>query len=702
MQKRKLSDFLQWVLNPGGPPGNPGVRKIKLLSMLLLFFASGSLLYSILQMMTESGSSLMFYWINGTSVTFIFAYLLNRRGYFRLAAILAVAVLSFSILISVILAPGANNHYLFVIIMPVLICSILLSLKDTLMIEIYTLVGVLLLILFSPVVTMDMAAAPLGFFFTMSVLILVSMSHRGKLEAERRAELLEKEEKYRSLVENINEAIFTMDADGVFTYISPVAEQFTQYKVEEMVGRHFSYFIHPDDLQALEESTMRLTNGVEESIKFRFINKDGKTIHIRTSSHLTFENGEPKEITGVVTNITEKTKLENQLHHAQKMESVGRLAGGVAHDFNNLIAVIMGYCQLLEMDMPPGSPSGELLNSIKTAVNRAAALTQQLLAFSRKQIIEPRILNLNKEVTDIMEMLHRLVGEQITLKTHLTPGVRDIKVDPAQLEQVMVNLVVNAVDAMPKGGTLSIETVDVYLDKNECRGRDEAEPGNYAILSVKDTGCGMGEETKSFLFEPFFTTKARGKGTGLGLSTVYGIVKQNGGHILVNSEVDKGTTFSTFFPAITDAEKNPTTARKPVKADGIRGNETLLVVEDETELREVIVKVLTNYGYKIYAAENGVEALKLYRRLGTETIDAVITDIVMPGMNGKGLADEISTLQPGVKILYISGYAEETLLEKGISLKEQIYFLPKPFPPQELARKIREILAHTAPAADGY
>jgi len=529
-----------------------------------------------------------------------------------------------------------------------------------------------------------------------SILTLASMRRLNRMEIQRRAAVIEKEERYRSLVENISEAIFTLDTGGYFTYISPAAERISQYKVEDIVGQHFSRLVHPDDLPTVEEGLKKLYSGINEAIEFRIFDRDSKTLYVRASSRLITESGQPTALTGLVTNITEKKKLEAKLNQAQKMDCVGRLAGAIAHDFNNLITVIMGYSRMLVNDIPADHPAWEFIKGVQTATERAASLTERLLAFSRRQPTEPRVLNINEQLAGLENTLHRLMGENISLETSLAAGIHLIKMDPAQLEQVIMNLAANAGDAMPKQGIIRVETANAHLDEKYCLQFNEVIPGDYVMILVADTGRGIPEEIKEFLFEPFFTMKEPGKGTGLGLglSAVYGIVKQNHGHICFESEPGKGTTFKIFFPvAAAPVEETAATPEQaaPV-AEIVEGSkETLLVVEDEADLRDVIIQILQGHGYRTYDAGTGEEALELCARLQGGKIDMLLTDVVMPGMNGKELADEMTRLYPGVKVLFISGYTGKRIVTHEI-LSRGLSFLAKPFSPLELLQKIRQIL----------
>ena len=671
------------------------LRKIKLLAAVLLVFIAGSFLYSVLHLLTDAAFVQTFYWINLTNVILAAGYWLNRRGYYRWGASLAVVVLSISILISTLLTTG-NGRYFYVMIMPVLLGSMLLSLRGTLLLAASDLAGLVSAAAFSPRLTLVEAAPALGFFTTMSILLLVFVQHRDRLESERQTELIDNETQYRSLVENLNKIIYKMDREGHFTYLSPGLELITGYRAEDLLGLHFSPFIFPEDLAAVEANFKKALSGLAEPIEFRILGKNKKVLHLRNFAQLLEENHRPLGVIGVFSDITAQKTLHDQLHQAQKMESVGRLAGGVAHDFNNILTVIIGYCEMLAEDEKSNPGPLAMVKSIKSAAERAASLTRQLLVFSRKQIFQPTRLNINGLIKNLEKMLHRLIGEHITLKTHLAEEIHDIKTDAAQLEQVLMNLAVNARDAMPRGGTLLIETTNTYLDESYRRKYSEVIPGHYVMLAISDTGCGMDEKTRENIFEPFFTTKEAGKGTGLGLSTVYGIVKQSGGHICFYSEVDTGTTFKIYFPA--DNREMAEDKTKKMESPDLRsleGHESLLVVEDQEDLREMIVESLRLYGYHVQAAQDGTEALELCQRHSpapaNQPFAMLITDVVMPQMNGKELADKIVLQYPGIKILYISGYTEQAIVEHNILL-EGLSFLPKPFSPSSLAEKVRYVL----------
>jgi nitrogen-specific signal transduction histidine kinase len=383
----------------------------------------------------------------------------------------------------------------------------------------------------------------------------------------------------------------------------------------------------------------------------------------------------------------EMATLQEQLRQSQKMEAIGRLAGGIAHDFNNLLTVIKGYSQLSLPELKEGDPLKGNIEEIKRAADRAANLTRQLLAFSRRQVMEMKVIDLNTILQDLHKMLLRVIGEDIELATVLAEDLGRAKTDPSQIEQVIINLAVNARDAMPNGGKLTIETANIELDEIYARNHIAVTPGRYVMFAVSDTGVGMTPEVRERVFEPFFTTKEKGKGTGLGLSTVYGIVKQSEGNIWVYSEPGKGTTFKIYLPRADE----PLEELKKVEIKEIpHGSETILVVEDEEEVRKLTVAVLKKYGYTVLEAPQGLDAFLICEE-HKGLIHLLVTDVVMPKMSGRELADRVATIRPEIKVLYMSGYTDNTISHHGI-LEEGIDYIQKPFTVEGMARKIREVL----------
>jgi nitrogen-specific signal transduction histidine kinase/CheY-like chemotaxis protein len=398
------------------------------------------------------------------------------------------------------------------------------------------------------------------------------------------------------------------------------------------------------------------------------------------------------KITGaveVLRDITETKNLEIQLRQSQKMEAIGTLAGGIAHDFNNLLTTIMGNSELALLNYRNDDPEREDLVEIKKAAQRAATLTSQLLAFSRKQVIQPKILDINDGLRDMENMLRRLIGEDIELCTVLEPELGKIHMDPGQIDQIVINLAVNARDAMPYGGKLTIETDNLNLDAEYFKNHGvEYEPGQYVMLAVSDTGIGMDGKTRSKIFDPFFTTKEKGKGTGLGLSTVYGIVKQNSGYVWVYSEPGRGSTFKIYLPRLEGYEESG--IKEPALPEDLSGAEVVLLVEDDDMVRNLARKILQHNGYRVLEAQDPEEAIKISER-HQESIDLMLTDVVMPGMNGNDLAKRLEPLRPEMKTIYMSGYTDRAIVKHQI-LEPQLHFLQKPFKPLDLACKLREVL----------
>ncbi len=460
-------------------------------------------------------------------------------------------------------------------------------------------------------------------------------------------------------------------------------------KTFQVSRESFTALIEPADRERLWAASQRsLATRTPYEVEHWVRRPGGTQIYVREHAEIVCdETGRPRRMIGTVQDITEYKRLEEQFRQAQKLESVGRLAGGVAHDFNNLLTVINGYSDLVLERLDSGHPLRPQIAAIRDAGGRAASLTRQLLAFSRKQIIRPEVLDLSATVANAEDMLRRLIGEDITLVTKFSPSLWPVQADPDQVHQVLMNLAVNARDAMPGGGTLVIETANATLDESHAWAHHPSpSPGAYVLLAVSDDGAGMDEETRSHLFEPFFTTKERGKGTGLGLATVYGIVKQSGGWIWVYSEAGRGTTFKIYFPRVAGPV---TVTEAPAPPATLRGSETILVVEDQEEVRKLALESLRTYGYRVMEAANAGEALLLSKR-HDGPVNLLLTDVVMPGMSGRELAEQLQPLRPEMKVLFVSGYTDNVITH-GV-LDSGAAFLAKPFTPETLAAKIREVL----------
>jgi two-component system cell cycle sensor histidine kinase/response regulator CckA len=510
------------------------------------------------------------------------------------------------------------------------------------------------------------------------------------IERKRAEEALrDSEERYRDLVENAHDIIYSHDLQGNYTSVNKAGEQITGYTREEVLASNLDQIITPECLDKAHEMLSRKLRGERvTAYELEIVAKDGHRIAVEVNTKLVFQDGVPVGVQGIARDVTGRKQLEDQLRQSQKMEAIGRLAGGVAHDFNNLLTAINGYSSLALQRLEDQHPIRANLEEIKKAGDRAANLTRQLLAFGRKQILQPIPLNLNDVVTDMNRMLRRLIGEDIQLDAILAPDLKRVTADPGQIEQVLVNLVVNARDAMPQGGKLIIETANVEFDGAYQSRHIGVQPGNYVMLAVSDTGVGMDEKTKKQIFEPFFTTKEKGKGTGLGLSTVYGIVKQTGGHVWVYSEPGQGTTFKVYLPQLDLPIKQGDT--EPIDETISAGSETILLVEDEEVVRGLARIILQQAGYNVLEAKGGEQAMRLFSE-HSEPINLLLTDVVMPETSGKEVADRLRKVQPGIKVLFMSGYTDEAIVHHGV-LDSNVEFIQKPFTPAALARKVREVI----------
>jgi PAS domain S-box-containing protein len=545
-----------------------------------------------------------------------------------------------------------------------------------------------------------LTAGATDYVLKQNLLRLPSAIKRALHEAENWRERQRVEAELRKLshaVEQSSSTIIITDPQGYIEYVNPGFTKTSGYTAAEAIGQHTrllkSGHTPPEVYQDLWET---ISADKEWRGEFQNKKKNGE-LYWESASISPIRNaaGLITHFLAVKEDITERkqaeevrAKLEEQLRQSQKMESVGRLAGGVAHDFNNLLTVILGYCDILEDTLHAGDSRLEDLTRIRQAGESAAVLTRQLLAFSRQQILTPTVLDLNDLVTRFHKMLGRLIGEDIIISMVLQPGLWPVTADPGQIEQVIMNLVVNARDAMPTGGRLTIETGNVHFDDSYAENHLEAPTGPCVMLIVTDTGHGIDEPTRARLFEPFFTTKEPGKGTGLGLATVYGIVKQSGGHIMVYSEPGLGTTFKIYLPAYqTDSTTLASSQSQPVSRGG---HETILLVEDNELVRSLSQRALQDKGYLILESRSGDEALSLVGQYQGQ-IDLLLTDVVMPRISGRELAEQLKALHPRLKVLFMSGYTNDTMIQHGV-MTAKIEFLSKPFSPNVLASKVREML----------
>jgi len=516
------------------------------------------------------------------------------------------------------------------------------------------------------------------------LILIHDITDRKKAEQAIRAS----ERRFEVFMNNSPAVAFIKDEEGRYLYVN---EPFTRYfgPQAEWLGKR------DIDMQPLEIATRLRENDMtvlagESVVELEEVapTPDGKLHHWLVFKFPFRDISGQRVLAGMAIDTTDRKVLEDQLRQAQKMEAIGQLAGGVAHDFNNLLTVISGYSELLQHHLSTDDTLRRHAEQIKIAGDRASALTRQLLAFSRQQVFRPIVLDLNVVVANLLEMLPRLIGEHIELKTALGPEPTLIKTDAGQLEQVLMNLAINARDAMPRGGVLTIETSNVSLDESACQGLGTVSPGPYVQLTVRDTGCGMDPATQTRIFEPFFTTKDLGKGTGLGLATAYGIITQSRGAISVDSAPGRGATFTVYLPK-SDAEA-ATVSVTPVSAEPLPGWETVLVVEDQQSVRGFVQSLLKLNGYHVWEAADGIEALRICRQHPGE-IQLLVTDVVMPGMSGRELAEQLAVEQPSIKVLYMSGYTDDTVVHAGVA-QAGMAFLQKPFSPTTFTHKVREVL----------
>jgi PAS domain S-box-containing protein len=532
--------------------------------------------------------------------------------------------------------------------------------------------------------------------------LVYQMAERERAEREKFIH----QARFRALIEKSADLIVVVTAEGKITYMSPSVKGILGRDSSDFSGASVIDYVHPDDrvliragLADLVENPAKLT-----SLEFRALHADGSIRRLEVTGTNLLADPAVQGLVGNLRDITERRqaeetlgRTEEQLRQARKMEAIGSLAGGVAHDFNNLLSVILSYATMLAGDLAEGDPMRADLEEIRAAGERAAALTRQLLAFSRQQIMNPKTLNFNEVVSGMEKMLRRLIGDHIEFAMNLAPFLGKVTVDPGQIEQVIMNLAINARDAMPRGGKLGFETADVELRDRVLAEELGVTLGPYVALTVSDTGVGMEDATKRRIFEPFFTTKERGKGTGLGLATVFGIVKQSGGGIAVESEVGAGSVFRVYLPRV---ERGASVAWRPSQSPpraAARGTETILLVEDEERVRGLARAILRRNGYQVLEAQGGGDALLICEQY-IATIDLLLTDVVMPRMSGRQLAERLRTVRPALKVLFMSGYTDTAIVNRGV-LDPGIAFLQKPITPETLTHKIREVLDATAPPA---
>ena len=516
--------------------------------------------------------------------------------------------------------------------------------------------------------------------------------------------LRESEERFRQMYDEAPVGYHELDREGRIIRVNRRELEMLGYTEEELLGRPVWKFVVEEEITR-QVIMARITGDASfhETFERTYRRKDGATLPVLIKDRIVRDKkGRIMGIRSMIEDITERRraeealqKSEEQLRQWQRVEAIGRLAGGVAHDFNNLLMTIKGCSELLLGGLDPRDPRREEVEEIRKAAERATALTRQLLAFGRRQVLQPQVLDLNEVVANMDRMLQRLIGEDIQLLTVLDPELWTVKVDPGQIEQVIMNLAVNARDAMPGGGKLTIETANVILDEGYARRHVSVKPGPCVMLAVTDNGCGMDKETQSHLFEPFFTTKETGVGTGLGLSTVYGIIKQSGGNIWAYSELGQGTTFKIYLPRVEEAVETYRPKAAPAVSPG--GSETILLVEDEEAVRSIVSKILQNKGYSVLEAHHGNEALQICEH-HEGPIHLMVTDVVMPQVSGRELAERLMLLRPEIRVLFMSGYPDNAIVHHGV-LGAGTAFLQKPFTLNALEYKVRELLDAPPPSS---
>ena len=503
-------------------------------------------------------------------------------------------------------------------------------------------------------------------------------------------EMRQSQQKLHIHFEHTPLAVVEWDMDFRVAAWNPSAERIFGYSRQEALGQHARFIVPPqyrEHVDQVWQALLKQAGGTRSTNDN--ITKDGRSISCEWyNTPLVDDSGRVLGVASLVQDVTERVALEERLRQSQKMEAVGRLAGGVAHDFNNLLTVILGYSQILADGLPEGSRLADNTAQIKSAADRAAGITRQLLAFSRKSVLSPRVINLNDVVLNLDSLLRRLIGEDIEVRTLPANDLGSVKADPSQIEQVLMNLALNARDAMPRGGTVALETANATLDGTYARDHQSVEPGRYVMLAVSDTGEGMTPETQARIFEPFYTTKEVGKGTGLGLSMVYGIVKQSGGYIWVYSEPGRGTTFKIYLPRVDQSAELVRGDNRQAKVQ--RGTETILLVEDDEQLRRLSSSVLAHCGYNVLVASSPEEGLAICKATSHD-IRLLVTDVVMPRMNGRQLAEQVQQIRPAMRVLYISGYTNDAIVHYGV-LDPGLWFLPKPYTLSALIAKVREVL----------
>jgi two-component system, cell cycle sensor histidine kinase and response regulator CckA len=686
------------------PIYDPIERRQAMLVQLVLLGLSGVLLFSALLTLVAfpfttgaiAAANLRNSLDNFRGALFVVVpFVVLRRGYFRLGVAILMIEL-FLLAFSTFYSRGLEEGWIgaLEIALPISLAALVLGRRWLLVIYMTSIVGVAVTaFVWYPLVDISRnAPSAIIAFALIAGLLALFLDRFGMIFREALAALRESEEHIRATLEAALDGIITIDATGRVVEFNPAAEQIFSYRRADVVGHELADLIVPPALRDQHRRSLAqcVVTGkgalLGKRIELTAMRADGTEFPVELA--LTrIVTDEQLLFTGFVRDLTERKRLEAQFLQAQKVESIGQLAGGIAHDFNNLLTAISGYAELARDVLPADHPAYSDVTEVHKAAQRATTLTRQLLAFARKQPIEPHILNLNDLIRDMDKLLRRVIGEHIDLITQPALALGQVVADPGQIEQVIVNLAVNARDAMPEGGKLTIETRNVVLDSDYAQGHLSVREGPYVLLAVSDTGVGMDAEVQSHVFEPFFTTKEQGKGTGLGLATCYGIVKQHGGFIWVYSEVGHGTTIKIYLPRVYEAAEVHAHLDEQLVP---YGTETVLLVEDELAVRMFTARVLQESGYTVLEASTGTEALELAQEY-PGAIQLVLTDVVLPQTSGKALAEQLTARYPTLKVLFMSGYPDDAMVHHG-RLEVGIAFLHKPFSPAVLLRKVREVL----------
>ncbi len=679
-------------------------RQSRLLNILIIAFLLLTFLFLFLSAFHPDLSFFQnpdVYIALAAAVLFICTYVTNRLGYYHIASIMIVVTISIAVFattlstmmsVRTLYDPHDVNIFLFLFV-PVFVAQILLSLRAMLITTaVNTLIMLIMPLFFQFLSFVEILLGPLIFILGVSLLLVISTVHRMKLEEEHREELSRRENRYRTLAEHFPHGIlFLFDRDIRFLFVDGKELNVLGLNKDILIGKKFQEVSPKDICDIALPHARAVFEGKSGHYEITYQEQIYENRMVPVIRH----NQEITEGICITQNITERkqaekkrAQLEAQLRQSQKMEAIGTLAGGVAHDFNNMLSVIIGRADIALRQFDSSKPFYGNLKEIKNAAERSANLTQQLLAFARKQTVSPKVLNLNDTVEGMLKMMRRLIGENIELTWKPGRDIWSIKMDPSQIDQMLANLCINARDAITGVGNILIETDNCSIDEFYCSDHADFIPGEYVRLMMSDNGRGMDKETLTHIFDPFFTTKETGEGTGLGLATVYGIVKQNNGFINVYSEPNQGTTFKIYLPQyVGETEKNQSEA-----SEGLiqYGHETVLLVEDEPSLLKLGKMILENLGYKVLTAGTPGEAIELAEKHAGK-IDLLLTDVIMPEMNGRELANRLLSLYPHLKSLYMSGYTANVIAHHGV-LDEGVHFLQKPFTPQSLAAKVREAL----------